>query len=103
MVQLAALLRELGGSGPLQLLLRRYRLGKDHVLLMLELLKRRLTNDDPAVKGRELLAILSDTSFGLLEGVRLLTTGTNLQAAREAALARVCHTLLNTSEFLCIP
>ncbi len=37
------------------------------------------------------------------EGVRLLTTGTNLQAAREAALARVCHTLLNTSEFLCIP
>ncbi len=81
MVQLAALLRELGGSGPLQLLLRRYRLGKDHVLLMLELLKRRLTNDDPAVKGRELLAILSDTSFGLLEGVRLLTAESRLLAA----------------------
>lgn len=37
------------------------------------------------------------------EGVRLLTAGTSLQAAREAALARVCHTLLNTSEFLSIP
>ncbi len=37
------------------------------------------------------------------EGVRLLTSGTNLPAARDAALARVCHTLLNTSEFLSIP
>jgi len=37
------------------------------------------------------------------EGVRLLTAGTGLELAREAALARVCHTLLNTSEFLSIP
>lgn len=37
------------------------------------------------------------------EGVRLLTSGAALESAREAALARVCHTLLNTSEFLCIP
>lgn len=37
------------------------------------------------------------------EGVRLLTKGSDLQAARETALARVCHTLLNTSEFLSIP
>ena len=37
------------------------------------------------------------------EGVRQLTSGTTLQAAREAALAHVCHTLLNTSEFLSIP
>jgi hypothetical protein len=37
------------------------------------------------------------------EGVRLLTSGATLESAREAALARVCHTLLNTSEFLCIP
>ena len=37
------------------------------------------------------------------EGVRQLTSGANLPAAREAALAHVCHTLLNTSEFLSIP
>ncbi len=37
------------------------------------------------------------------EGVRQLTAGANLGSAREAALARVCHTLLNTSEFLSIP
>lgn len=37
------------------------------------------------------------------EGVRLLTSGATLESAREGALARVCHTLLNTSEFLCIP
>jgi hypothetical protein len=37
------------------------------------------------------------------EGVRLLTNRATLESAREAALARVCHTLLNTSEFLCIP
>ncbi len=37
------------------------------------------------------------------EGVRLLTGGATLEPAREGALARVCHTLLNTSEFLCIP
>ena len=37
------------------------------------------------------------------EGVRLLTSGTNLPAARDAALAHVCHTLLNTSEFLALP
>ncbi|NBV25654.1 MAG: DUF1553 domain-containing protein, partial [Proteobacteria bacterium] len=37
------------------------------------------------------------------EGVRFLTSGAPLDPAREAALARVCHTLLNTSEFLSIP
>ena len=37
------------------------------------------------------------------EGVRQLMTGAELHAARESALVRVCHTLFNTSEFLCIP
>ncbi|MBL8840025.1 MAG: hypothetical protein JNL90_00670 [Planctomycetes bacterium] len=81
MVQVSTLLRELGGSGPLQLLLRRYRLSKEHVVLMLELLKRRLTSDDTSLKGRELLSILSDSSFGLLEGVRLLAPESRLLAA----------------------
>lgn len=37
------------------------------------------------------------------EGVRLLTSGKALAVARESAIARVCHTLVNTSEFLSIP
>ncbi len=75
------LLKEFEGSGPLQLLLRRYRLGKEHVLLMLELLKRRLSSDDTAIKGRELLGVLFEGSFALLEGVRLLSPESRLLAA----------------------
>ncbi|MBM4015335.1 MAG: hypothetical protein FJ293_10285 [Planctomycetes bacterium] len=75
------LLKQLEGSGPLRLLLERYRLGKEHVLLMLELLKRRLSQDDTALKGRELLGILFSSSFGLLEGVRLLAPDSRLVAA----------------------
>src|SRR5262245_64566555 len=44
MGDVARLVKEFEGSGPLQLLFRRYKLGKEHVLLMLELLKRRLTH-----------------------------------------------------------
>ncbi len=75
------LLKQLEGSGPLRLLLERYRLGREHVLLMLELLKRRLSQDDTALKGRELLGILFSSSFGLLEGVRLLAPDSRLVAA----------------------
>ncbi|MBI5802449.1 MAG: DUF1553 domain-containing protein, partial [Verrucomicrobia bacterium] len=37
------------------------------------------------------------------EGVRLLTSGRSLQSSREGAITVVCHTLINTSEFLSIP
>jgi len=79
--EVGALVAQFEGSGPLQLLLRRYRLGKEQVLLMLELLKRRLAHDDTAMKGRELLAIVHDTSFGMLEGVRLLAPESRLVSA----------------------
>jgi hypothetical protein len=48
---------------------------------MLELLKRRLSTDDSAMKGRELLGILFDGSFALLEGVRLLAPESRLLTA----------------------
>jgi hypothetical protein len=81
MLHVGRLLKEFAGSGPLQTLLTRYRLRKDHVLLMLELLKRRLSTDDSAMKGRELLGILFDGSFALLEGVRLLAPESRLVTA----------------------
>jgi hypothetical protein len=81
MLHVGKLLKEFGGSGPLQMLLQRYKLGKDHVLLMLELLKRRLTSDDSAVRGRELLSILFDSSFAMLEGVRLIAPDSRLITA----------------------
>src|SRR5262245_40681822 len=52
MLNVGKLLKEFAGNGPLQTLLVRYKLGKDHVLLMLELLKRRLSSEDTAMKGR---------------------------------------------------
>lgn len=81
MLHVARLLKQFEGSGPLQLLLKRYRLGKDHVLLMLELLKRRLSSDDTSMKGRELLGVLFDGSFSMLEGARLLAPDSRLIAA----------------------
>jgi hypothetical protein len=81
MLNVGKLLKEFAGSGPLQTLLLRYKLGKDHVLLMLELLKRRLSSEDTAMKGRELLGVLFDGSFALLEGVRLLAPESRLVMA----------------------
>lgn len=81
LMHVGRLLKEFEGSGPLQMLLRRYRLGKEHVLLMLELLKRRLSSDDTSMKGRELLGVLFDGSFSMLEGVRLLAPESRLLAA----------------------
>jgi len=81
MMHVGRLLREFEGSGPLQLLLRRYKLGKEHVLLMLELLKRRLSCEDTSMKGRELLGVLFEGSFSMLEGVRLLAPESRLLAA----------------------
>lgn len=81
MLHVGKLLKEFAGAGPLQTLLTRYRLRKDHVLLMLELLKRRLSNEDSAMKGRELLGILFDSSFSLLEGIRLLAPESRLVTA----------------------
>src|SRR5262249_12084961 len=81
MQHVGRLLKEFAGNGPLQTLLTRYRLRKDHVLLMLELLKRRLSAEDSAMKGRELLGVLFDGSFDMLEGVRLLAPESRLLTA----------------------
>ena len=81
LLNVGRLLKEFAGSGPLQTLLKRYRLQKEHVLLMLELLKRRLASDDSTMRGRELLGVLFDSSFALLEGVRLIAPDSRLLTA----------------------
>jgi hypothetical protein len=37
------------------------------------------------------------------EGVRRLLAGESVTSARDGAVTYLCHTLLNTSEFLSIP
>jgi hypothetical protein len=81
MTEVSKLLKNLEGEGPLHLLLKRYRFGKHHVLLMLELLKRRLAGDDVYMKGRELLSVIFDSSFSLMEGIRLLSPTSRLITA----------------------
>ena len=79
--EVGRLLKSLEGDGPLHLLLKRYRFGKHHALLMLELLKRRLSGEDIYLKGRELLGVIFDSSFALLEGIRLLAPSGRLLSA----------------------
>lgn len=79
--EVGRVLKSVEGDGPLHLLLKRYRFGKHHVLLMLELLKRRLSGEDAFLKGRELLAVLFDSSFSQLEGIRLLAPSSRLIAS----------------------
>ncbi len=80
--EVARLLRNLDHEGPLHHLLRRYRLGPQHVLILLGLLKRRLHHEDPFVTGRELVSTLFDSSFTILDGVRLLSPGSRLIQAQ---------------------
>lgn len=62
-------------------LLHRYKLSKYQFVILLALLRRRLTNDNPYLKGRELLGLLFDTSFDILRGSSFLEPTAPLQSA----------------------
>ncbi len=69
----------------------RHRLGPDEVLILLTLLKRRVSQGNGAVPGREILRLLFDSSYEMLRGSALLARGGRLRASgvmvadREAA------------------
>ncbi|MEW6746307.1 MAG: hypothetical protein AB1486_26495 [Planctomycetota bacterium] len=54
-------------------LVRRYKLNKLHVVIVLALLKRRLTEESPYMKGRELLSLVTDSSYEMLKELSLLS------------------------------
>ena len=58
--------------GPLGTLITRYKFNKHQVIVILALLKRRLTRETAAMKGRELLALISDSSYEVLKAIHLL-------------------------------
>jgi len=66
------ILKEHPQEGTMAALLKRHRLGRDHVLVMLELLRQRLHSSDPFLPGREILAVLAEGSFERLDRLRLL-------------------------------
>lgn len=65
-------LKDLPERSPLGDLLRRYQLNKHQFVILLSLLRRRLTADNPYLKGRELLSLVYDSSFDILRGSTLL-------------------------------
>lgn len=62
-------LREQESSGPLWALLSRYRLNKYQLVLVLALLRQRLTSSQTSITGRDLLQLIFDDSFGMLKGM----------------------------------
>lgn len=74
-------LRELPENSPLGVVYRRYRLNKYQFVILLALLRLRLTNENPYMKGRELLQLLFDTSYDILRGCTFLEPTGALQSA----------------------
>jgi hypothetical protein len=62
-------------------LLARYKLSKYELVVLLALLRRRLTNENPYLKGRELLSLLFDGSYDVLRGSAFLEPTGALQSA----------------------
>ncbi|MBL8766070.1 MAG: hypothetical protein JNL94_01825 [Planctomycetes bacterium] len=62
-------------------LLQRYKLTKYEFVLMLALLRRRLVHENPYMKGRELVALLFESSFDVLRGANYLDPTGALQSA----------------------
>jgi len=56
-------------SGPLATLLSKYRLNKYQTVIILALLRQRLTSSCPHLTGRDLLQLIFDDSFGILKGM----------------------------------
>jgi len=65
-------LRELPDESTMGGLLNRYKLNKHQFVVLLTLLRQRLTADNPYLKGRELLSLLFDSSYEILRGCALL-------------------------------
>ncbi len=62
-------------------LLARYKVNKYQLIVLLALLRRRLESDNPYLKGRQLLALLFDSSFDFLRGCSFLEPNAMLQSA----------------------
>lgn len=69
---IGAALRDLPERSVLGELKRRYRLPRDAFVVLLALLRRRLTHENPYLRGRELLALLFDDTYSRLRGTSLL-------------------------------
>ena len=59
----------------------RYKLNKYQFVFLLSLLRRRLTSDNPYMRGRELLGVLFDTSYDILRSTTWLEPTSTLQSA----------------------
>lgn len=82
-------LRQLPERSALGELNKRYKLNKHQFVFLLSLLRRRLTSDNPYLKGRELLGLVFDSSFDILRGSTFLEpTSTLLSAGLIAPDAR---------------
>ena len=78
---LARSIKQVDADGPLGSLLKKYRLNKFHVVILLALLKRRLSHDGGSLKGRELLGLVADSSFEMLQAIAMLDPAAPLLAS----------------------
>jgi hypothetical protein len=70
--------REHEFQGPLASLLRKYRLNKYQLIIILALLRQRLTTTHYTLTGRELLQLLFDDSYGILRGMSFIDSSSML-------------------------
>jgi len=71
--------------GSLGRLERRRRFSREEVLALLLLLSRRIQWGEEGLSGREVLEVVFDTSYGILDGADLLDEGAPLRAAGAVA------------------
>lgn len=70
--------REHEFKGPLASLLRKYRLNKFQLIIILALLRQRLTTSHYYLTGRELLQLLFDDTYGILRGMSFIDSSSML-------------------------
>jgi hypothetical protein len=73
--------------GALGRLERRRRFSREEVLMLLLLLARRIQWGEEGLSGREILEVVFDTSYGILDGAELLEEGSPLRACGAIAPA----------------
>jgi hypothetical protein len=98
-------LKAVAPDSPLFELIDRYALNKYQVVIVLGLLKQRLTSETPQLTGREILGILYDSSYGVLQGVRqidetsaLVSTGIILPEPSDTSARDILDTRFRLSE-----
>jgi hypothetical protein len=67
--------------GALGRLERRRRFSREEVLMLLLLLSRRIQWGEEGLSGREILEVVFDTSYGILDGAELLEEGAPIRAS----------------------